>query len=151
MRPQDGSDTAVLYLDDQVSGYIMTNNYFEDAARVLELGGGRDNVFAYNVINGTSGNPAISFDDRGEGWAHGACTPPNGEMIQFLARVPYTGPVWSAAFPSLAGILADAPCVPRHNAIVGNTYCNTANGFISVDNATVASWGSTMWGNVERC
>ena len=141
----------MLYLDDEVSGYTMTNNYFEDAARVLELGGGRDNVFAYNVINGTSGNAAITFDNRGEGWAHAGCTPPGGELVGFLARVPYTGPLWSAAFPSLAGILGDSPCSPRHNAIVGNTYCNCASGFIDRDNATVASWHSTMWGNVESC
>ncbi len=129
----------------------MTNNYFEDASRVLELGGGRDNVFAYNTINGTSGNPAISFDNRGQGWNGGSCTPPNGEMIRFLSRVPYTGALWSAAFPSLARILADNPCEPRHNAIVGNTYCNTANGFIDRSNDTITSWGSTMWGNVESC
>jgi hypothetical protein len=150
-QPQDGGDTAVLYLDDEVSGYTMTNNYFEDAERVLELGGGRDNVFAYNVINGTSGNAAITFDNRGEGWAHAGCTPPGGELVQFLARVPYTGAQWSAAFPSLAGILGDAPCAPRHNAIVGNKYCRALNGFIDRDNATVAGWHSTMWGNVESC
>jgi hypothetical protein len=140
----DGGDTAVCYLDDEVSGFIMTNNYFEDVSRALELGGGRDNVFAYNVINGTVGNVAVSFDNRGEGWAHGTCV---GEMTQFLQRVPYTGPVWAATFPSLANILNDEPCTPRHNAIVGNRYCGLADGFISVSNATVASWGSTMWGN----
>lgn len=140
----DGGDTAVLYLDDEVSGYIMTNNYFEDVSRALELGGGRDNVFAFNTINGTTNNIAISFDNRGEGWAHGTCT---GEMTAFLQRVPYTGPIWAAAFPSLANILNDAPCSPRHNSIVGNKYCNLADGFISADNATISSWDSTMWGN----
>ena len=143
----DGGDTATLYLDDEVSGFTMTNNIFEDVSRALELGGGRDNVFAFNVINGTAGNVAISFDNRGEGWAHGCCT---GEMAAFLKRVPYTGPVWAAAFPSLANILNDEPCAPRHNAIVGNRYCNLSSGFISVSNATVASWDSTMWGN-EPC
>jgi len=147
----DGGDTAVLYLDDEVSGYIMTNNYFEDVSRALELGGGRDNLFAFNVINGTTSNVAISFDNRGQGWAANACTPPSGEMIVFLARVPYTGPVWTAAFPSLARIMSDVPCEPRHNAIVGNSYCNLVSGFVDRDNATIAGWGSTMWGNVEGC
>ena len=103
------------------------------------------------MINSTTSDVAISFDNRGEGWAAGICTPPNGEMIRFLARVPYTGAVWAAAFPSLAGILGDAPCAARHNAIVGNSYCNLAHGFIDRDNATIASWGSTMWGNVAAC
>ena len=147
----DGGDTSCVYLDDEVSGYTITNNYFEDVSRALLLGGGRDNLFANNVINGTTSNVAISFDNRGEGWAKGECTPPDGELIHFLARVPYTGPVWAAAFPSLARILSDSPCSPRHNAIVGNTYCNLAHGFINQDNATLASWQSTMWGNVEKC
>ena len=143
----DGGDTSVLYLDDEVSGLTMTRNYFEDISRALELGGGRDNLFADNVINGTTSDVAISFDNRGEGWAKPGCTPPDGELVHFLARVPYTGPLWAATFPSLAGILADEPCVPRHNAIVNNAYCRLSRGFISVDNATVTSWGSTMWGN----
>lgn len=147
----DGGDTAVLYLDDEVSGYIMTRNYFEDVSRALELGGGRDNLFAGNVINGTTSNPAITFDNRGMNWAAGTCTPPSGEMIVFLARVPYTGPVWSEAFPSLARIESDAPCAPRHNAIIGNFYCGLVAGFIDRDNATITGWGSTMWGNVEGC
>jgi hypothetical protein len=140
----DGGDTATLYLDDEVSGFIMTNNYFEDVSRALELGGGRDNIFAFNVINGTVNNVAISFDNRGEGWAHGTCV---GEMAAFLKRVPYTDATWAAAFPSLANILNDEPCSPRHNAIVGNRYCSLSNGFIDVSNSTVVSWDSTMWNN----
>jgi hypothetical protein len=110
----------------------------------LELGGGRDNIFAFNVINGTVDNVAISFDNRGEGWAHGTCV---GEMADFLKRVPYTDATWTAAFPSLAVILTDAPCTPRHNAIVGNRYCSLSHGFIDVSNDTVTSWGSTMYDN----
>jgi len=144
----DGGDTAVLYLDDEVSGFIMTNNYFEDVSRALELGGGRDNLFAGNVINGTTSDPAITFDNRGMGWAQHTCT---GEMTQFLGRVPYTGPLWSAAFPSLAIILSDEPCQAKHNAIVNNHYCNLVKGFINVLNATVIEWGSTMWGNEASC
>jgi len=148
----DGGDTSVLYLDDQVSGLTMTNNYFEDVSRALELGGGRDNVFAGNVINGTTSDVAISFDNRGMGWQNAACTPPAGELVQFLARVPYTGALWAAAFPSLARILADTPCEPRHNAIVNNRYCNLDSaGFISQSNATIVSWGSTMYGNTQGC
>ena len=148
----DGGDTSVLYLDDQVSGLTMTNNYFEDVSRALELGGGRDNIFAGNVINGTTSDVAISFDNRGMGWQHAACTPPSGELVQFLARVPYTGPTWAAIFPSLARILTDTPCEPRHNAIVNNRYCNLDSaGFISQTNETIASWNSTAWGNAEGC
>ena len=145
----DGGDTSAVYLDDEVSGYTMTNNYFEDVSRALLLGGGRDNLFGGNIINGTTSNPAISFDNRGMGWSKGTC---NGEMSnQFLARVPYTGPLWTAAFPSLARLLQDEPCQAKHNAIINNRYCNLARGFIDQSNDTVASWDSTMWGNVASC
>ena len=83
------------------------------------------------------------------GWAKGTCT---GEMSQqFLARVPYAGPLWSAAFPSLARILQDEPCQAKHNAIINNRYCNLAHGFIDRDNSTITSWASTMWGNQGSC
>ena len=51
----------------------------------------------------------------------------------------------------LARILADAPCAARHNAIVGNAFCNVAGAaFVDQTNATITAWGSSAWGN-EPC
>ena len=95
---------------------------------------------------------AVHFDNRGMGWASGACSP-GGEEIRFLDRVPYnTSAVWIARFPQLVGILDDEPCVPKYNAVVGNTFCNLGGApFIDASNASVAGWNSTAWANVEAC
>jgi hypothetical protein len=86
------------------------------------------------------------------GWAASKCTPPNGEMIKFLARVPYNDSLWSARYPALAPILGDAPCVPRYNAILNNTYCRIAGAtFIDSNSAKIASWNSSAYSNVEAC
>ena len=68
-----------------------------------------------------------------------------------IAALPYNGSLWASRYPTLATILAEEPCAPRRNAIVDNTYCHLPASFIDTDNATIASWGSTAWGNVEAC
>jgi len=149
-----GDDVSAVYLDDMISGFTVTNNTFVNVSRALLLGGGRSNVFAFNSISyvdGTDG--AVHFDDRGLGWDASACTAPDGEMVRFLARVPYnTSAAWAAAYPQLVGILGDEPCTPKYNAVVGNTYCAIGSKpFIDATNATIAAWGSTAWGNVPAC
>ena len=146
-----GDDVSAVYLDDLASGFNVTDNIFVNVSRALLLGGGRDNYFARNTVDRTeAGHNAVHFDDRGLGWDSAACTPPDGEMIKFLARVPYdSSPVWLAAYPALATILTEQPCVPRGNAIVNNSYCNLAEPFIDTDSATIASWNSTASDNVQ--
>ena len=149
-----GDDVSAVYLDDMISGFTVTNNTFVNVSRALLLGGGRSNVFAFNSISyvdGTDG--AVHFDDRGLGWDASACTAPDGEMVRFLARVPYnTSAAWAAAYPQLVGILGDEPCTPKYNAVVGNSYCAIGSQpFIDATNATIAAWGSTAWGNVPAC
>ena len=149
-----GDDVSAVYLDDMISGFNITGNVFVNVSRALLLGGGRSNVFANNSITGVDGGDgAVHFDDRGLGWDAGACAQPDGEMVRFLARVPYnTSAVWIARFPQLATILEDAPCTPKYNAVVGNTFCSLgASPFIDASNASIASWGSTAWGNVQQC
>ena len=144
-----GDDVSAVYLDDMVSGFEITGNAFVNVSRALLLGGGRDNIFANNSVDGTVVD-GVHFDNRGQNWDAAACTPPSGEMILFLARVPYTGPLWAARYPALATILADEPCTPRGNVIVDNTFCRMETpSFIDQTNATIASWGSTAWGNVN--
>jgi hypothetical protein len=147
-----GADVSVVYLDDSVSGFYIAGNTFSQIARAFLLGGGRDNVFINNHIAGADGSDAaIHVDNRDEGWAKSSCEP-GGILVQFLGRVPYnTSAAWIAAFPNLPNILADDPCAPKYNAIVDNVVCGSAPGlpWIDVDNATLASWGSTAWGNVN--
>ena len=144
-----GDDVSAVYLDDMVSGFRIEGNAFVNVSRALLLGGGRDNVFASNSVDGTVAD-GVHFDDRGLNWDAAACTPPDGEMIKFLDRVPYKDALWTAKYPLLASILDDAPCMPRGNAITSNEYCRLQTpSFIDQTNATIASWGSTAWGNVN--
>jgi hypothetical protein len=149
-----GDDVSAVYLDDMISGFTITNNTFLNVSRALLLGGGRDIIFANNSITGVDGgDAAVHFDNRGMGWSAASCTPPDGELVHFLARVPYnTSAVWIQSFPHLINYLNDEPCVPKNNIIVGNTLCNGTNGgsgapFLDQSNATIVSWGSTAWGN----
>jgi len=149
-----GDDVSAVYLDDMVSGFTITGNSFNNVSRALLLGGGRSNTFAANTINGVDGtDAAVHFDDRGLGWDAGACDAPTAEMVEFLSRVPYnTSAVWIARFPQLVNILQDKACVPKYNAIVGNTYCNLGSApFLDMANSTITSYNSTAFNNVEQC
>ena len=136
-----------------MSGFTVTHNVFNRTARAFLLGGGRDNVFDANTIQHTSGPyEAVQFDNRGMTWGSASCTPPGGILIRLLGRVPYnTSAVWIGAFPALAVILANEPCVPRNNNITNNTICGTVPGtpWIDVDAGAAASWGSLISGNVN--
>lgn len=150
----NGPDVSAVYLDDQVSGYIIVNNTFVNVSRAYLLGGGRDNIFDGNVITGVSGNDAaVHVDNRGMNWQTGMCTN-DGELVQFLNRVPYnTSAAWIAAFPHLVNILADDPCRPKYNTIIRNSYCISASGppFMDQDNATLASWDIAAYDNTPTC
>ena len=147
-----GDDVSAVYLDDCVSGYTIAGNTFVNISRALLLGGGRDNVFTNNSVEFVDGSWAVSFDDRGEGWANGMC---KGELTNFLSRVPYnTSSVWINKFPSLVTILQDGPCQARHNIVSDNSFCygsQPEKSFIDTDVNTIQSWGSVAVNNTHVC
>ena len=132
---------VAVYLDDQLSGVTIARNTFVNVSMVFLLGGGRSNVFTDNEVQNSG--EVVYFDDRG---GHGSgCV--GSTLLAGLEAVPYnTSAVWVSRFPALARILDDEPCLPKYNALVNNTYCAVA-GFCTASNATIASWGSTAWGN----
>lgn len=137
---------SAVYLDDQLSSVTIDSNTFDHVSGfVLELGGGRNNIFTNNIINGTG---SVHFDNRGHdgnGCAHAGAMP-----YEFLARVPYkTAAVWSK-YQDLPNLLDDEPCTPKYNQIEGNTLCGgvTSLGF-DVATAT-GKWGSFVKNNTVR-
>ena len=65
-------------LDDMMSGFTVANNVFNNCSRALLLGGGRENIFANNSVDGgdiASPQNGIHFDNRGEGWDAKGCAP----------------------------------------------------------------------------
>lgn len=145
------NNVQAIYLDDLVSGFNIVSNTFTNVSRAFHLGGGRSNTFANNTIKHTvlnGGKTANHVDNRGEGWAKSSCTPPNGTLIGFLARVPYsTSDVWKRSFPLLATILTDEPCQAKYNLIADNFLCGLAGSAFDVSETVFASWGSVMRNN----
>ena len=114
-----------IYLDDWTSGHVLYGNIFEDVARAVMLGSGRDNTLKKNVfVNCAVG---VSFDARGLGWAQyyfdGRCN----TLFDLLASIPYDEPPYLQKYPQLSYLLEDDPVLPKHNAIVDNYVwgCNT--------------------------
>jgi hypothetical protein len=157
LHSNEGLDVSSVYLDDMISGVIVNENVFENVSRALELGGGRWNSFARNVIRGLSlsNDAVVHFDNRGMNWANPSCNASQSQdpnMIMLLDRVPYnTSDVWISTFPALADILNDDPCRPKYNAIINNTYCQVMEGipFIDATDEEIQSWDSVSYGNVN--
>lgn len=146
------NNVQAVYLDDLVSGFAIFGNTFVNVSRALHLGGGRSIVFQNNTIRSAgnnSGNAANHIDNRGMGWDARSCTPPNGTLVEFLARVPYaTSDAWLRSFPVLAGILRDEPCQAKYNLVADNVLCGIgASAAFDVSPSTFASWGSVMRNN----
>ena len=55
-----------VYLDDQLSGTIVTGNRFENCMTGVVLGGGRDNVVTFNHFE--NNDLAVHLDNRGMNW-----------------------------------------------------------------------------------
>ena len=172
LHSNEGPDVSAVYLDDMISGVAVVDNLFVNVSRALLLGGGRWNIFARNTIRGVSlandaavhfdnrgmnwDNPndaAVHFDNRGMNWDNPSCNlnNPAPNMVVLLERVPYnTSQVWLAAFPALADILKDEPCIPKYNMVENNTFCLLGHvPFLDVSSAQVTSWGSTVANNVN--
>jgi hypothetical protein len=119
-----------VYLDDMGSSFYIADNLFDGVGTVLELGGGRNNVFTRNYVN-RSGDKPVHMDNRGQGWDKRGCKP-GADPYDFLARVPYndTTSAWGK-YPNLANILTDTPCAPKYNIFTDNIMCNGAKNLVS--------------------
>lgn len=123
-------DTTALvssvYLDDQMSFYVVSNNSFNNVQQGIEIGGGRSNVITGNQFNATY--RVLYMDARGTTWQKERCTQPNGDLWQGLESVHYDQAPWSAAFPYLMNISSELPCVPAQTRFTHNSFCNSTPG-----------------------
>jgi len=138
-----------VYLDDQSSGWVVSNNTFINCQTGVVVGGGRRNIVTNNhFVNCTL---SVHFDNRGMNWQNDTCKP-GGLLDQQLISVNYQHPPWSTAYPEIVNIMSDHPCVPVYNNIGDNTYCETANQkFLDASDADVKSWFSTDLNNKPLC
>lgn len=142
-----GAAPSAVYLDDQLSSVAVQGCTFDHLTGwLMELGGGRNNKFSGNVINGSS---SLHFDNRGgdgSGCAKGAKAP-----FVFLKRVPYKSAAWSK-YPDMANILDDEPCTPKYNTFEDNVLCGPGTTLSGVTELSAAKWGSIFKNNsVHSC
>jgi len=103
-----------IYLDDQVSGVTVKNNFVSHADLALLVGGGRHNTVTENIL--THCNAAIQLDSRGAGWAK-----KNQSTLKAgLANIPATGEPWNTRYPMVKDILNNQPELPVGTIITNN-------------------------------
>eukprot|EP00118_Oscarella_pearsei_P002836 m.11847 g.11847 ORF g.11847 m.11847 type:complete len:635 (+) comp23645_c0_seq2:250-2154(+) len=137
-----------IYLDDQMSGYTIFNNTFVNCHCGSFIGGGRRNLVYNNSYHNCSLD--VHMDNRGMTWQKADCQP-GGMFEQQLKSVNYQQPPWSTAYPELLDIFDDHPCVPVHNVVKDNVYCNQQGKFIDASDSQVKQWMDTVENNVEKC
>jgi len=143
-----------VYLDDQMSGWTIAGNRFENVMQGSMLGGGRDNVFVDNVFVGVTHGLAIEFDNRGQNWQHESCVHNStwtGRLAQDLFNVNYLNPPYSERYPELVRLLDEQPCAPFNNTLANNVFCNLAGDFTNLSPSQAANWSDTLANNTQSC
>lgn len=119
-----------VYLDDQMSGVTIRNNFIDHAALGFLIGGGRHNPVTDNILARCA--QGISADARGLGWGKSKLLP---TLTKRLAEIPVDQDPWKSRYPMLAKTLADRPGAPVGTRITGNAmvackkpWLNKANG-----------------------
>jgi parallel beta-helix repeat protein len=116
----NGKINTGIYLDDQASGFTITNNLFYKTTFGVYVGGGDDNIIRNNTF--ISARYGVHIDDRGLTWQTEA-TSAGQQLLERLQAVPYSSSVWASAYPSLSQSL-DEPFAPFGN-IIENNQSNT--------------------------
>ncbi len=140
----DDATVNGVYLDDQISGYLVYNNTFVDVDVGLQVGGGRDNAFIANYFENCS--LAIHYDNRGENWQHNDTVFPTGILWTGIAEVhPFDAPwdmyrLWDLNYPG----------VPVNASFVENTFCD-CDDVRDFDEFDVKAWLAHYRDNFEGC
>ena len=143
------ASVQAVYLDDELSGYVLEDNVCLDSQTCFFVGGGRDCIVRGNVCQDS--DTCIHMDNRGLTWQTGECAynaSYTGPLVQGLFDVKYTQPPYSTAFPEMVDTLDRRPCTPVNVSIVGNAACNTKT-LIDASAADLAAWGDVSSGNTN--
>ncbi|KAA0159408.1 hypothetical protein FNF28_05879 [Cafeteria roenbergensis] len=142
------SSIQAVYNDDQLSANSFLDNDFVNVHAAMFIGGGRRHVVSGNSFRDAS--LAVHIDDRGLTWQKSSCNPINGSLVAALDALHYQQPPWSTAYPLLANITQDHPCVPVYNLIVNNCFQNVTT-FTDVSPEHQSQWMETYANNTSPC
>eukprot|EP00935_MAST-01C_sp_MAST-1C-sp1_P002107 g2107.t1 len=152
------ASVQAIYLDDQMSGWNISNCTFSNCQVGSFIGGGRRNIVTGNYYEHC--DTAQHLDNRGMGWQKGdtqctdvcaplspGCTCDTGGA-EWMATKSTAAAQWAARWPYLTKIRTDRLGQPAYNVISGNTYCKCGK-FIDASKQSSDSWGTTVENNAE--
>ena len=151
-------DVQGVYLDDQMSGWLVEKNKFVNCTVGMFIGGGRDNVVRQSYFESCA--LAVHLDDRGATWEakDTNCTAPQPCKPGQCYCNP-AGAVWLAnANPGIAKrwpqmLNTTALTKPAFSRIVDNEYCACGR-FLDQTDAQARAWHVTLARNknvTTRC
>lgn len=129
-----GSVANAVYLDDALSGNTITGNFFDNAGRVIEMGGGRDNTFDNNVIVNSS--IPIHFDARGLEWMANS-------YYNALTNATNSSPIIITISQPHNIHANTAPATLTVSGVLGNTAANGTWNYSIVTPSQISLTGST--------
>ena len=118
------ANTMGFYFDDCDCGDAAVDNVFDNVARGIMVGGGREHPIRGNVFSRC--RVGISIDCRGMTWPHWNSGPPGGSWrLEDKAKAfDYTRGVWAERYPLLAKIMQDHPREPLYNPVESNLFAD---------------------------
>lgn len=145
-----------IYLDDQMSGWIVERNRFVNCQIGSFIGGGRRNIVRDNYYEQC--DTAQHLDNRGMNWENSAtnctsigkpfsnlCNP--GAAVWMASESPAASE-WASRFPFMLTIGKDRLCMPAYNNISNNRFCNCKQ-FLDASLNDTESWGTYVSNNSE--
>lgn len=106
-----------LYLDDQVSGILLSRNIIWNVDRGILIGGGRDNTITENIV--IKAKQCIRFDDRGLNWQKKEVQP-GGSLWNSVAKEQLDHNAAFRKYKGMEGVLTNKVGYPVGNVVNKN-------------------------------
>ena len=151
------ASVQAIYLDDQMSGWRIEGNSFDNCQVGSFIGGGRRNIVVGNRY--VRCDTAQHIDNRGMSWQKGSCDCDGaarplgasqcdtGSALWMLSNASAAA-LWRERFPEMATVGMDRRCQPAYNAVENNTFCACGK-FVDASAQDTASWGTSVQSNNE--
>lgn len=142
---------TALYLDDQVSGILLSRNIIWNVDRGILIGGGRDNTVTENIV--IKAKQCIRFDDRGLTWQKKEAQPGGSLWVSVTNIKSDRVPVFNK-YKGLESTLIDKPGYPVGNVVQNNVLlCPSSIVEEAFNHSTVSrNWtkGNPGFNSIER-